>query len=189
MRAGRRRMAPLAPLLTALAFVGAGCGDGESSDGSVAVETWAEDFCSAATAFATDIRAIVEAAGDPSTRNADRLRQMADDTTAASASFVVELRALETPDMEFGEGVEKASQAFADDLERRTNRLTKAVNETLGFSFLPAARVVMNDAMVGVQLAYREGVKRLDKVAANSELSSEVEDSEACAELRALADE
>lgn len=180
-----RRLTVLALVLLvgSFALVAAGCGSDDESGDATAADEWATDFCTAVTDWADRLQQIGNDITDPSSLNADSLREAADDVNAASDEFVEDVRALGAPDTESGQAVRDSLESLADTVEAERDDIEEAADDVSGITDIPAAISAIGSSINAMGSAFQTSLEAIEDADTGAELETALEQSEACDEI------
>jgi hypothetical protein len=177
-----RILAALLVLVAAFALVAAGCGgDDEASEDSAV--SWANDFCGAVEAWTAEVQAVGESLGDPTSLSLDALREAGEDVSAATETFVDEVRGLGRPDTESGEEVESSVQALADSIDAEKAKLEDALEDVDSLSEALTAASAVGASLQAMAASFQSTYSALQNADAGGELETAFEQAEACDEI------
>jgi hypothetical protein len=176
-----RAVLTLLVLAVSLVLV-AGCGGGDE-DSASGTEAWAEDFCATVSAWTDELRRIGDTVDDPSTLSVDALREAADDVGSATDDFVDDVRALDGPDTESGDEVERSLETLADTLEEERADLGDAIDDLSGITDVPAAITAIGSSLSAMGTAFQQAFDAIEDADARGELETAFEEADACDEL------
>jgi hypothetical protein len=170
-----------------LALVAAGCGgDDSSSDGSTttaAPDEWADGFCTAVSTWTDELQQIGDSIKNPSSLDADTLKQAAEDVNTATDDFVDDVRGLGAPDTESGQAVQDSLDSLADTLESEKNDIEQAVDDISSISGLASALTAIGTSLTAMGTAFQQSLDAIDSADVGDELQTALEDSSACDEI------
>jgi hypothetical protein len=166
----------LAVLVVSLALVSAGCG-GDESETSATAE-WADSFCSAVTAWTSELEQIGQTVS--SSLTAESLEEAADDVSTATDDFVEEVRGLGAPETESGEAIEDAVQEFTDAAESEKGEVEDAIEDVTDASDVAGALAVVGSSLQTMATALQTMFESFEDADVGGDLETAFEETPSC---------
>ena len=163
-----------------LAFAAAGCG-GDGSDDASPTE-WADDVCSAITAWGESVSSTAESlrAAD---LGEDGLRDAVDDFESATSDFVDDLQGLGKPETDAGQEAQESLDRLADDVEENVTQMKRAVDDVSGVSGIVEAVTVVSAALSTIGQQVSATFATFEDLDAEGELERAFSEADSCKEL------
>ncbi len=173
----------VALLLAFVAFAAVGCGGDDESTSTTGADEWAAGFCSAVTSWTDELQTIGDEITDPSSLDADTLKDAGESVNSATETFIEDVQALGSPDTESGEEVRSSLDTLTDTLEAERADIEEAANGVSGLTDLPAAISTIGTSLTAMGTAFQTALEAIEDADVGEELETAFEDSDACAEI------
>jgi hypothetical protein len=178
----RGSLALAALVLGVLALVAAGCGGGDDEELSQ-TEQWASGFCTSVTTWTDSLSEVGDSLSDASSLSADALNDAEEDLSAATETFVDEVRGLGSPGTEAGDEVESSLEALGETLDTETAKIQEAVEDASGLTGLASAISAVGTSLTAMGTAFQTALGAIEDADVEGELEAAFESTPACDEL------
>ncbi len=167
--------------VVALTGVAAGCGGSDSEEDPTAA--WASGFCTAVTAWTTELQTVTSEFSDPSNLSQEGLQSAAEDVRGATDTLVGDLKDLGAPETEGGEEVKSALDTLSTTLDTEVSSIQDTAQGVSGIADLPSAISKITASLSALGTAFSTALTTIDNADAKGELQSALQDSPDCADL------
>ena len=157
-------------------------GSGDDGAGESSATEWANDVCSATTAWTDSIRSTVDSLGEGELSE-DELRGALDDVEGATDDFVDDLRDVGTPSTEAGEDANQSLDMLADDIEESVTTIQGAVDGASSLGEIVAAATTMSATLSTLYEQLSTTFAELEELDPGGELEAAFDDADSCDEL------
>jgi len=173
----------LLAVVLGLTLVTAGCGGDADESSATPTEEWAEGYCAAIVAWATELRSATDELRDFRSLSQEAFDDAGADIRSATDAFTAELRGLGAPDTDFGEEARQAVDTFVTAAEADLADIERAIEDVSGITGISRAVVSITSALTSMNRAFTTMVNSLRKIDPEKELQTALEDAESCDDL------
>jgi methyl-accepting chemotaxis protein len=168
--------------VASIALVAAGCGGDSEPEASGATQ-WADGLCTVAVTWRDSLQQIGSQFTDLSSLSQEGIDEAANDVRTATQTFVDELQDLGAPDTESGEEAKTAVDELATTVDDEVGTIEDTVDGISSIADIPAAVTTISSALSAMTTAVSTTVQTIEDADAGGELTTALQDSDACSEL------